>query len=243
MLAVGSGSWRGVGESLHGGKRPRGPSGEDGMDVPAGVFDNEVADGVTAEAGVRATGTAVTICGEANCAEPGDRLSLTGPLARTGEGMAEGAIFLEARRRMGLIAGLSAMYFGSLRKSRVCHTLTCDVEARRKPVQVLLHASRFPEDETWAARIINEGVGQYGGSPVRGKRVSLSEEVGRFTSVCSPRLFEYESTNWATGPQAQGTDEFDDCFWCREDVDRVKRRQTWGRKEKVFVRSQIRELL
>ena len=25
-------------------------------------------------------------------------------------------------------------------------------------------------------------------------------------------MFEYESTNWATGPQAQGTDEFDDCF-------------------------------
>ena len=88
MLALGSGSCRGVGESLRGGKRPRGPSGEDGMDVPAGVFDDEVADGVTAEAGVRVTGTAVTICGEAN----GDRLSLTEPLVRTGEGMAEGAI-------------------------------------------------------------------------------------------------------------------------------------------------------
>ena len=62
MLAVGSGSCKGVGGSGHGGKRPRGPSGEDGTDVPAGVFDDEAVDGVTADAGVRVTGTAVTIC-------------------------------------------------------------------------------------------------------------------------------------------------------------------------------------
>ena len=62
MLAVGSGSCKGVGGSGHGGKRPRGPSGEDGMDVPAGVLDDEAADDVTAAAGVSVTGTAVTFC-------------------------------------------------------------------------------------------------------------------------------------------------------------------------------------
>ena len=61
-LAVGSGSCKGVGGSGHGGKRPRGPSGEDGMEVAAGVFGDEAANGVTADAGVRVTGTAVTIC-------------------------------------------------------------------------------------------------------------------------------------------------------------------------------------
>lgn len=62
MLVVGSGSSKGVGGSEDGGKRPRGPSGEDGMDGPAGVVDDEAADGVTADAGVRVAGTAVTIC-------------------------------------------------------------------------------------------------------------------------------------------------------------------------------------
>lgn len=62
MLALGSGSCKGVGGSVHGGKRPRGPSGEDGMDVPAGVFEDEAADGVTADAGNNVTGIAVTIC-------------------------------------------------------------------------------------------------------------------------------------------------------------------------------------
>ena len=90
---VGSGSCKGVGGSGHGRKRPRGPSGEDGVDDPAGVFDDEATDGMTADAGVRVAGTAVTICwGEANCSEPGGRAFLTVPLARTGEGMAEGAI-------------------------------------------------------------------------------------------------------------------------------------------------------
>ena len=62
MLALGSGSCKGVGGSVDGGKRPRGPSGEDGVDPPAGVFEDEAADGVTADAGVSITETAVTIC-------------------------------------------------------------------------------------------------------------------------------------------------------------------------------------
>ena len=55
-------------------------------------------------------------------------------------------------------------------------------------------------------------------------------------------MFEYESTNWATGPQAQGTDEFDDCFCAgRGLIVSNDGKHDWvtGRKGKVFVRSKI----
>ena len=97
ILAIGSGSCRGVGGSKKGAKRPRGPSGEDWIEVSAGVVDEEVAEGVTAEAEVKVKGTDVTMfCAEANCegVKEGDgRGFLTTPLVPTGEAVAEGAMF------------------------------------------------------------------------------------------------------------------------------------------------------
>ena len=117
-LAIGSGSCRGVGGSERGAKRPRGPSGDDCIDLSAGVVDDGVAPGVTADAGVRVSGTAVTICcGKANCdcVEVGDgRAFLTVPLVHTGEAVAEGAIICGREVRDDRLAGLSAMDLGSL---------------------------------------------------------------------------------------------------------------------------------
>lgn len=61
-------------------------------------------------------------------------------------------------------------------------------------------------------------------------------------------MFEYESTNWATGPQAQGTDEFDDCFCAGRMLivsNDGKHDDGVGRKQGkyLFVRSKIWELL
>lgn len=118
ILVIGSGSCRGVGGSEKRAKRPRGPSGEDCTDVSAGVVDDEVAEGVTADADVRVSGTAGTICcGEANCecVEVGDgRAFLTVPLVQTGEAVAEGAIFCRRELRNGRLEGLSAIDLGSL---------------------------------------------------------------------------------------------------------------------------------
>ena len=83
---------------MNGAKRPRGPSGEDWIELSAGVVDEEVAEGVAAEAGVRVKGTDVTTCcAVANCewVKEGDgRGFLTAPLlVPTGEAVAEGAMF------------------------------------------------------------------------------------------------------------------------------------------------------
>lgn len=101
ILAIDSGSCRGVGGSEKGAKRPRGPSGEDGIEVSAGVVDEEVAEGVMAEVGVTVKGTDVTIlCGIANreWVKEGDgRAFLTTPLVSTGEAVAEGAMICGRR--------------------------------------------------------------------------------------------------------------------------------------------------
>lgn len=64
------------------------------MEVSAGVADDEAAEGVTADAGVRVSGIAVTIdCGEANGADEGEgRPFLITPLAMAGKLIAEGAM-------------------------------------------------------------------------------------------------------------------------------------------------------
>ena len=61
VAVTGSGSCNGGGASENGEKRPRGPSGEDWMEVLAGVVDEE-AEGVKADAGVKVRGMLVTIC-------------------------------------------------------------------------------------------------------------------------------------------------------------------------------------
>ena len=43
------------------------------------------------------------------------------------------------------------------------------------------------------------------------RRCADDRVIVSFHECLLPRAFEYESTNWATGRQAQGIDEFDDC--------------------------------
>lgn len=107
VAVIGSGNCSGGGTSANGGYRPWGPSGEDCIEVVAGVVDDD-AEGVRADAGVKVKGILVTICCvRADCVEAGEgRDCLIEPLATTGEGSVAAGAMLDFETSKPTIPGV-----------------------------------------------------------------------------------------------------------------------------------------